>query len=132
MISRLIVAFAFIFLAAHVHFWHSRQVAALEQERLELQKEIDHQRLLAEIIKRESSGRTHVWGQDGEYGPCQFKEATFRHFSRLYGLTYLRWQDPVDQVVLMDKMIRDGHGKHWTTYEDARRAVVLARYGYGN
>ena len=124
--------FVFIFMAFQVSRWHHQSIERICAQKIMLQQEIRHYKLIREIIRRESSGSHYgVWGDNGtSYGLCQFKQKTFRYYAdKVYKMPWLVWQNPRDQVELMDRMIRDGYGpREWSTYEDAERTVVMAEY----
>ena len=70
---------------------------------------INNQELIDCLIKRESGGRTDAYGDHGKaYGILQFHRATFNSFSKEYGMTYLEYENPQDQIMLADFMLSDG------------------------
>lgn len=91
-------------------------------------RELHHQDLMQEIIRRESSSGKHLWGQDGEWGPAQFKEQTFNWMKKKAGMEQLEWFNYHDQITLLDWAIRNGYETHWTTFKKAEETVVMRRY----
>lgn len=130
-ISDIFLLFVFLFTTTQIFLWHQQRIARISIVEAELRKETSHYRLLKEIIKRESSGRYDVYGDNGaSYGLCQFKERTFRYYAdKVYNMPWLDWKDPLHQITLMDLIVRDGRGpSEWTTYKAAEQAVLLAEY----
>lgn len=72
------------------------------------------------LIKYESGGNIKAVGDSGKaYGILQFWRSTFDGYKKLYDLEWLEYENPVDQVILADIMLRDNLEKnirHWTVY----------------
>ncbi len=89
------------------------------------QKELKFQKLIKEIIHRESSGRHKgVYGDNyNSYGICQFQWDTFHKFAKKYKIKNANYYGKADQISLMARMIKDGFGFEWSVYKDAYRSV---------
>ena len=69
------------------------------------------------LIKNESEGRIDVYGDARKaFGILQFHFPTFEHFKKKYGMEYLDYKNPVDQIILCNEMLNNNLGYHWTTF----------------
>ena len=66
------------------------------------------------LIVCESRGKHEAVGDNGtSFGILQFKNATFAHFSRKYGMTDADIENPYHQIDLAVRMISNGRLGHW-------------------
>ena len=84
------------------------------------QNELVRENILSCLIKKESNGNIYAIGDDGtSFGILQFKKQTFETFSKKYNLV-LDINNPEHQILLAKKMIGDGYGFHWTTFQSCK------------
>ena len=95
------------------------------------QEEITHERTIYWILRLESNHKNiqcQYSPSCTEYGPAQFKEATFLWMKGLAKMEWLEWRNPFDQVVLLDWALRNNLGHHWQTYDLARQRAITEKY----
>lgn len=81
---------------------------------------LDLDPLIKCLIKHESNGNPNAIGDNGKaFGVLQFHLPTFEYFKHRYGLDYLQYEDPQDQILLANLIIGEDFNnvKHWTTYK---------------
>jgi len=69
------------------------------------------------LIEHESGGNPEAVGDNGlAKGILQFHLATFEIFKHKYGLDYLRYENPEDQILLANLMIKEDFNNifHWS------------------
>jgi len=81
------------------------------------QKTLD--KLTTDVIECESSGRTTVYGDDGDaFGILQFHQKTFNWLKKKSGMKNLKRSSPIDQIKLFQWAVRHGYGGLWTCYRE--------------
>jgi hypothetical protein len=96
------------------------EIGELEAYALHLEAgvaDLQHEVLLLKVEQCESTFRHDgLYGDAGEYGRYQYKEATFDYFKRLSGLHDLQWKSSADQDTLTRWAFASGFESHWTCY----------------
>lgn len=80
---------------------------------------IFHEDLIGCLIRFESSGNHLAIGDNGKSrGILQFQKPTFERYKEKYELSYLRYDNERDQIILADQMLQENFGNitHWTVY----------------
>lgn len=70
------------------------------------------------IIQCESGGRHEgLWGEDGEYGHLQFKEASFNFLANRMGFKNADWKNKNHQVAVAAWAVQNGYGPWWACFD---------------
>lgn len=119
---RFLFCWILLLTGVQVGLWKGRKVErnSWETALAEVSQEYEVLHTLERIIIAESSGRTNIWGQDGEFGICQFKKSTFYFLAEKVGLPNPNWKDQSQQMYLLRWALENGYGNHWVTYRKAK------------
>lgn len=80
-------------------------------------------KLMLEIAKRESTFNPKAVGDGGKALSCfQFHKPTFESMEKKYGEN-LNYDSCFDQSKLASWAVKQGYGKAWTTYSEAKKTV---------
>ena len=86
----------------------------------QLKEGYKNNRLISCMIPLESGWNIEAIGDKGNArGVAQFWFPTFDRYSALYKIE-LDYHNPVDQLYLMNLMLRDGYGFEWTAYASCK------------
>lgn len=73
--------------------------------------------MVAQVIACESEGNSQAVGDHGlAQGIAQFHEETFNRMKRMSGYYWLEYKNSLDQTLLLQWAIKNGHGAEWTCY----------------
>jgi len=119
-VAKIVAVWVIAIILIQIGILHGRRIEreCWENALKEVSKEYQTLDTLERIIIAESSGKHKgIWGQDGEFGICQFKKQTFFFLADKAGLPNPDWKDQSQQVALLNWSIRNGFANHWSTFE---------------
>lgn len=69
------------------------------------------------VVACESGGLTRVWGDDHlSYGVLQWQKVTFTELEHRAHMPWLKWKNPLHQMILFKWAVEHGWAHYWTCY----------------